>query len=175
MCLHSSGCFNLCVQRDTKTNSDLLYNKHTEIFVEYYKEDTDVYLQLKAKLTNSEYFLREMLRCWTNHKVMNKWIQHVFQYLDRFHVRFEGLPTLSESGSHIFKVLVYDKFKQDMTAALLSMVEQERDSTLIMDKVLVKEVVGIYIDIGSKSIETYKADFEVPFIEATAEIGRAHV
>lgn len=146
---------------------------HAEIFVEHYQHSDDkdkfsVSLLLKSKLANNEYFLREMLRCWKNHNVMNKWIQKVFQYLDRFYVKFQGLPTLMESGSHIFKMLVYDNFKVEVTIALLTMIDQERNGTLVVDKALVKEVIGMYVDIGSKSIETYNVDFEAPFIEATS-------
>lgn len=162
-----TGCFNMCVQRAPNNFAEQLYSKHADIFAEYYGESSSAILLLKSKISNNEAFLGEVMRCWRNQNTLNQWVWKVFQYLDRFYVKFKEVPSLSESGSHIFKSMVYDIFVKDITTALLAMVEQERDGTIVLDQVLAKEVVGLFIAVGGKKLEVYQRDFEEPFLDAT--------
>ena len=47
---------------------------------------------------HDEFLLRELIRRWENHRIMNKWMQKFFMYLDRYYVKHHSLPTLEEAG-----------------------------------------------------------------------------
>ena len=74
-----------------------------------------------------EFLLEELVSRWTRHKVMNKWMQKFFMYLDRYHVKHHSLPNLKSAGLQAFKTLVFDKIKGDIVSAVLKQVNRERD------------------------------------------------
>ncbi len=63
-----------------------------------YEKVLQSYLKLKARddIYNSEGDLGEVLvQKWENHKLMVRWMRRIFSYLDRYHVKFNSLPTLN--------------------------------------------------------------------------------
>lgn len=69
---------------------------------------------LRAK--QDQFLLRELVLRWTNHRLMNKWLDRLFAYLvswssellveifidgqNRFYVTHHNVPTLLTSGKH---------------------------------------------------------------------------
>ena len=110
---------------------------------------------------HDESMLRELVRRWTNHKLMIRFLSHVFKYLDRFYVKRLSLPELAEVGNQSFLDIVFSAVKRDVRAAILELIRKEREGEMI-DKALVKEVVEIFVEMGSSrnSLEVYVSDFE---------------
>lgn len=127
---------------------------------------TKVLLSLKSKL--DEFLLREFVKRGENHQLMNKWCTKFFVYLDRYHVKYQQLPTLADSGMKKYKAIVYDSVKRDVTASLLRMIKEEREGNVI-DRDLIKRCIAIYIQMGMGNTESYDADFELHFLEATKD------
>lgn len=63
--------------------------------------------------------------------------------------------------------LVYEEIKQRTNAAILQLVEKEREGELI-DRTLVKNILGIFIDVGMGGMEYYERDFEAHLLLETA-------
>ena len=85
---------------------------------------------------------------------MNTWLRKFFSYLDRFYVKHHTLPTLHQAGLKYFKTQVYEEIKRDATAAILSLINEERKGYII-DKTLVKKAVALYEAMGITSLESY--------------------
>lgn len=97
---------------------------------------------------------------------MNKWYSKFFMYLDRYHVKYQQLPTLSDAGMRKFKQIVFDGVKREVTASILKMINDEREDC-VMDRDLVKKCVAVYILMGMGTNEVYEQDFETAFLESS--------
>lgn len=120
------------------------------------------------KSKHDESLLNEFVRRSKNHEIMNKWYSKFFTYLDRFHVKYQQLPNLHDSGMMKFKQIVFTDVKKDTTAAILKLIEKERNGETI-DHDLVKKSLDVYIlmGLGVGCLEVYEADFEQHFLQAS--------
>eukprot|EP00981_Chlorochromonas_danica_P004211 scaffold850_cov189-Ochromonas_danica.AAC.2 len=157
-------CYNMCTQKTPFNWSDKLYACHSEGISEYLT--TRVVPALQA--LHDEQLLREFVRRASNHTIMNKWYAHFFVYLNRYHVRYHQLPSLSEAGLTLYKRLVYTVVKTSVTSALLRLIDQERNNILI-DRDLVKKCCDIYETMGLGNLEAYEQDFERDLLEASKD------
>lgn len=55
---------------------------------------------------HDEFMLRELVKRWSNHKVMVRWLSRFFHYLDRYFIARRSLPALNEVGLTCFRNLV---------------------------------------------------------------------
>jgi hypothetical protein len=69
-------------------------------------------------------------------------------------VKYYSLPTLEEAGLLKFKELVFDKVKNDVTAAVLALVNEERDGSTI-EQDMVKQTINLYIEMGMDRLDVY--------------------
>ncbi|MBA0739690.1 hypothetical protein Gogos_012929 [Gossypium gossypioides] len=54
---------------------------------------------------HDEFMLRELVKRWSNHKVMVRWLSRFFHYLDRYFIARRSLPPLNEVGLTCFREL----------------------------------------------------------------------
>jgi len=78
-----------------------------------------------------EYLLRQFVISGENHRIMNKWYQKFFAYLDRYYVSYHGQPTLEVAGKNCFKKLVFEHLKSEACRAMLTLVDEEREGSTI--------------------------------------------
>lgn len=159
-----TACYDMCTQKSPYNWSEDLYKRHGEMIAEYL--ETKVLPSLRSNL--GEFLLREFVKRGENHHLMNKWCTKFFIYLDRYHVKYQQLPTLNEAGMKVYKQKVYDVVKRDVTASLLRMIKEEREGNVV-DRDLIKRSIAIYIQMGMNSTEAYDTDFEAAFLDATQE------
>lgn len=157
-------CYNMCTQRAPLNFSQELYQRHGETLTTYLRETV-----LPALTTKHDTFLlKELVKRWQNHEVMNKWLFKFFMYLDRYYVLHHGLPKLKESGLDKFRTVVFDVVKRDVVAALLAVVNKDREGEMV-DGFLVKNVVGVFVAMGEGTLDTYRHDLEKPLLASTRE------
>lgn len=158
--------YKMCTQKPPYNWSEQLYNNYCDAIKEY--------LQLrilpKLKEKHGEYMLKELVRRWENHKLLIRFLSHVFKYLDRFYVKRQSLPELAEVGSREFHELVFKSVKKDVRAAILDIIHREREGEIV-NKPLVKLVVEIFVEMGSSrnDLDVYVSDFEEALLSTTAE------
>ena len=155
-------CYNMCTQRSPYNWSEQLYQRHGETFNSYLTET--VLPAMKEK--HDEHLLKELVRRWFNHKIMNKWMKKFFLYLDRYYVRHHSLPTLQDAGLRHFKQLVFDQIKRDAVNALLAEVNKEREGEEI-DRALMRQCVEVFEHMGMATLDTYIQDLERPLLTET--------
>jgi cullin 1 len=157
----------MCTQRSPYNWSRELYQRHGETIERYLT--TNVLPALRDKTGQGGTILLTGLRHrWINHQIMNKWLKKFFTYLDRYYVKHHSLPTLSEAGLRNFRTHIYDEMKGDTTAAILGLINEEREGKII-DKSLVKSIVELYESMGMGSLDAYNADLEEPLLNSTRE------
>ncbi|KAL2892031.1 Cullin-1 [Bienertia sinuspersici] len=100
---------------------------------------------------HDEFMLRELVKRWSNHKVMVRWLSRFFYYLDRYFIARRSLPSLNEVGLTCFRDLI----------------DVEREGGQI-DRALLKNVLDIYVEIGMGQMDHYEKDFEAHMLDDTA-------
>lgn len=157
-------CYNMCTQKSPYNWSEQLYERHGNTIVNYLT--STVLPSLRDR--HDEFLLRELIRRWENHRIMNKWMQKFFMYLDRYYVKHHSLPTLEEAGLKHFKELIFDDVKRDVANAMLELINQERDGAII-DRPLVKSCVQLFEAMGMGCLDAYTVDFEEQLLANTQE------
>ncbi|XP_027941382.1 cullin-1-like [Vigna unguiculata] len=156
--------YNMCIQKPPYDFSQRLYKKYKEIFDEYIK--TTVLPSLREK--HDEFLLRELIERWLNHKVMVRWLSRFFDYLDRYFIARLSLPGLEEVGITCFRDSVYMDIRANATKVMIALIDKEREGEQI-DRSLLKNVLGIFIEIDFGETSKYQQDFEVHLLEDTAD------
>jgi cullin 1 len=112
--------------------------------------------------------MKELLHRWSNHKIYVKWMDRFFTYLDRYYVKLQSVEPLHNRGYTIFNTQVFQVCIKDSRAALLHVINQERQGEHI-DQDLVKGVIEIFIDLGLGNTNLYNTEFEEAFLPATSD------
>ena len=154
----------MCTQKPPNNWSEQLYNYYCEAVKEYLS--ARILPRIKEK--HDESMLRELVRRWENHKLLVRFLSHVFKYLDRFYVKRLSLHELAEVGSQAFHDIVFNAMKRDVRAAILELIRREREGEMV-DRKLIKQVVEIFVDMGGQrnSLEVYVQDFEDMLLSTT--------
>ena len=157
-------CFKLCTQKGQYNFSLQMYERHGQVIACYLTESVVPSLQDN----HGTFLLHELCLRWTNHKVMNKWMKSFFSYLDRHYVSFNKLTKLADVGLTLFKDIVYEQLKNNVTNAILFQINDERDKKPI-DRSLIKNVVDLFVQMGVGCNDVYEEDLETPFLTSTME------
>ena len=153
----------MCTQKPPHDFSQQLYERYREAFNDYIEECVLPALREKK----GEYMLKELVRRWDNHKIMVRWLSRFFNYLDRYYIQRHNLAQLKDVGMLCFRELVYTELKFSAKDAVLNLVEHERDGEQI-DRALVKNILGIFVEMGMGGMEAYETDFEQNLLIDTA-------
>lgn len=155
--------YNMCTQKPPQDYSQQLYERYRQSFEEYI--NAVVLPALRKK--HDEYMLRELVKRWEDHKVMVRWLSRFFNYLDRYFIARRQLQGLKEVGLCCFRDLVYREMKGSVKDAVITLIDREREGEQI-NRALLKNVLGIFVEIGMQTMDCYEQDFEVFMLEDTA-------
>ena len=154
----------MCTQKPPHDFSQQLYERYREAFNEYIASVVLPALNEKS----GEFMLKELVRRWDDHKVMVRWLSRFFNYLDRYYIQRHNLAQLKDVGSLCFRDLVYAKLKSVAKDAVLALVDKERDGEQV-DRALIKNALGIFVEMGMGGMEAYETDFEAFLLTDTAK------
>ncbi|KAL7080942.1 hypothetical protein ACP275_14G009800 [Erythranthe tilingii] len=155
--------YNMCTQKPPYDHTARLHEKYQESYVEYIF--TTVLPPLNEK--NGELMLRELVIRWSNHKIMVDCLSKFFHYLDRYYVVRLYISPCKEVGLLTFRDLVYDRIKGKVRDAVISLINREREGEQI-DRVLLKNVLDFFVEIGMGKMDYYENDFEEAMINDAA-------
>ncbi|CAL9136947.1 unnamed protein product [Musa textilis] len=155
--------FNIASRNAPHEHSQLLYDKYRESLKEYLT--AEVLPALSEK--HDEFMLVELVHRWKNYKVMVGWLTHFFCYLNRYYIPHRSLTPLAEVGLTCFRQLVYQFLKDKVRDAVISLINRERDGEQV-DKTLLKNVLKIFVEIGSGKTCYYETDFEAHMLRETS-------
>ncbi|URE28567.1 Cullin 1 [Musa troglodytarum] len=155
--------FNIASRNALHEHSQLLYDKYRESLKEYLT--AEVLPALSEK--HDEFMLVELVHRWKNYKVMVGWLTHFFCYLNRYYIPHRSLTPLAEVGLTCFRQLVYQFLKDKVRDAVISLINRERNGEQV-DKTLLKNVLKIFVEIGSGKTCYYETDFEAHMLRETS-------
>ncbi|XP_062016341.1 cullin-1-like [Rosa rugosa] len=156
--------YNMCVQKPPHDYSVQLYNNYGEVFVEYI--ESTVLPSLREK--HDEFMMRELVRRWSNHKLMVRWLTRFFQYLDRYYVCRNSKDPLKDAGLKRFKDHVYNEMNAKARDSLIALILREREGEQI-DRALMKNVVDIFVEVGMGEMVNYEEEFEKHMVDDTGD------
>lgn len=156
--------YKMCIQKPPRAYAPDLYEKVQDTLKKHLKENA---LPALANL-QGEQMLQEIGRRWSNHKLMVKWVTRTFSYIDRYYVKRHEKRNLETTGYSCFKDEVFNEISANLRAAALEMMQKERDGETI-DRSLLKNVLGIFAEMGMGKLDVYTREWEEPFLEATAQ------
>ena len=162
--LADTTIYNMCTQKPPHDHSEQLYKRYQGAFETYIKERVMPDLQKPQ----GEELLRHVVMRWSNHKVMVRWLSRFFNYLDRYYVQRHNLHNLHNIGIIVFRNTVYSKLKCNIRNAALKLVESEREGEQI-DTSLLRDVLGIFQEVGMGSLTCYQEDFESYLLKSTSD------
>ncbi|KAK4418166.1 Cullin-1 [Sesamum alatum] len=140
-----STIYNMCTQKPPHDYSQQLYDKYREASDDYMNS---VMPSLREK--HDEFLLRELVKRWTDHKLMVRWLSRFFHYLDRYFIARRSLPPLKEVGLTSFRAVI----------------DQEREGEQI-DRALLKNILDMFVEIGMGQMDYYENDFESAMLDDT--------
>lgn len=156
--------YELCHPNPLGPDTRKMYDQYEKTFHDYIS--SKVLPSLRRK--ENQDLLKELLKQWTNHRILSRWLSRFFYYLERYFIRKVGLPSLKGTSHLAFYKLIYGEINGQITDAILSLIDKEREGEQI-DQTFVKEVLDIYVEIGEDSLKYYEKDFEEAMVNATAE------
>mmetsp|Transcript_12104 Transcript_12104/g.16723 ORF Transcript_12104/g.16723 Transcript_12104/m.16723 type:complete len:764 (+) Transcript_12104:138-2429(+) len=151
-----------------------LYNKLKEFLIKHMKT-----LLKAAEARMDEGLLHYYNNEWARYTTAMKYINHIFQYLNRHWIKREA----DEGKKEVYEIYIlalviwrdyfFTALKSRLTNALLALVEKERNGEQI-DTTLVSGVIAAYVSLGlnkekprETTLDVYKDCFEEEFLNAT--------
>eukprot|EP01132_Coremiostelium_polycephalum_P004125 gene4125-5161_t len=144
-------------------HGDILYNKLRHLVDKHLKSIATI-----VAAAFDEYFLQELNKRWSDHKTSMLMIRDILMYMDRIYVDKTKVPTVYDMGLHLFRdnVVHSPLIKDRLLNTLLSLVQKERAGEVI-DRILMKNITHMLIDLGVNSKSVYVEDFEKPLLDKT--------
>jgi len=164
-----AAVYDVCTQKvDTGSAqagaTELLYERYGNCINDYLTERVVPALKQRSKET----LLPQAVKRWRDHTVVVKYLQKVFNYIDRYYTKHNNRDSLRDVGLKCYQSLVYGSIKEDMARALLDKVDCERKGEVI-DRSAMKDGVNLFIEMGLNSLNAYLNDFEAPLIKETQQ------
>ena len=160
--------YEMCTQRAPGNFSGKMYEGHIQVLQQY---ATEVVLPSLQRVSGMQ-LLKELDLRYQHHKIINKWMHKFLQYLDRYHAEHYSVPPLLECSRDVFKRHVYDGIRVNFTAAVIGLINAERDGERV-DRDLLKRTVEIYQFLveskDSQPMDIYQRDFQIPLLDATRD------
>ncbi|XP_007009824.2 PREDICTED: cullin-1 [Theobroma cacao] len=154
--------YNMCLQTPPDDHTQQLYDKYRQAIQGYIT--STVLPSIRAK--HDEFMLKELVKRWANHKVMLRWLSHLFYYLDRHLIACRSLPSLKEVGLLYFRDLVYRDVHVKVRDAVITLIDKEREGEQV-DRALLKNVLDFFVEIGMGQMNRYEEDFEAHMLQDT--------
>ncbi|CAH2036006.1 unnamed protein product [Thlaspi arvense] len=108
MMLYTS-VYRMCIQKPPRNYSRQLYNKYGEVIEDYINSTA---LSALRENHDDEYMLlQELVKRWSTHKKMVKYLSKIFHYLEYSFIPFRSLAPLKEVSLACFRDLVYNKLQ----------------------------------------------------------------
>mmetsp|Transcript_9410 Transcript_9410/g.13919 ORF Transcript_9410/g.13919 Transcript_9410/m.13919 type:complete len:757 (+) Transcript_9410:92-2362(+) len=137
-----------------------LYKKYGESINNYLSERVVPVLQKEKNI------LEEAVRRWNDHKLVVRYMEKLFNYLDMFFTKHNSIDNLKTVGLKAYYTYVYEAIKKNLCEALLEKIEAERNNELI-ERSQMKDGVELFREMGLGTLNAYKRDFEKPMLEKT--------
>ncbi|KAH9262741.1 hypothetical protein BASA82_000232 [Batrachochytrium salamandrivorans] len=161
--------FCLCQSDPEASNvstSARLYERYEHTIRQYLKTRMLTVIQNKHGLA----LLQEFSQRYKLFTTLSRWFVKFFNYLDRFHVQFQGVLGLQACALKCFQEEVFDPVKANVTREILLLVERERmEGDSSVDKLLLRECLDVYRAMERERLSVYEEDFECHLLQQSRQ------
>eukprot|EP00536_Pseudo-nitzschia_multiseries_P002807 jgi/Psemu1/322715/estExt_fgenesh1_pg.C_390014 len=157
---------------------NLVLHKHGTLLYEGVTEKFNFHLTATAeRLSNvpDSSLLEELSTTWTEHQITMIMVRDILMYMDRTYIQQQRRRPVYLLGLHLFRLTVWEhpKVKERSVELLMSSVRSERHGLLTDDRSVLKQVLGMLLELGqSDGSNVYESDFETPFLAQTQDFYR---
>eukprot|EP00668_Euglena_longa_P014540 GGOE01018530.1.p1 GENE.GGOE01018530.1~~GGOE01018530.1.p1 ORF type:complete len:767 (+),score=353.77 GGOE01018530.1:79-2379(+) len=162
--------YDLCTKNRLDVDNDAA-PQATELLYKRYGQLQERYLRQRTHWDEGPAFLPQLVRRWSNHKLITQTMEKLFAYLDRYYTKHNALDSLKDCGLKCFSAVIYEDAKGRLFDAMFREIQSERQGYTI-ERAVVKEAVGLFVEMGMDSLSVYDRDFEAPFLTRTADFYR---
>ncbi|EGG25040.1 cullin C [Cavenderia fasciculata] len=171
--IHSKNASSLSFEELYRNAYNVVLHKHGEFLYNNLKKLLDTHLKNIAQgveAANDEVFLKELNRCWNDHKTSMMMIRDILMYMDRTYVDQSKVAPVYDLGLNLFRdnVIHHKQIKDRLTNILLEMIKKERSGEMI-NRLLIKNITQMLIELGINSKIVYEESFENQFLATTAK------
>ncbi|QLI73171.1 Vegetative incompatibility protein HET-E-1 [Metarhizium brunneum] len=160
---------------DVFNGADYLFTKLADYLKNYLEQVID-----ETKAHTGEGLLTFYNREWPRYTEAAKYINHMFQYLDRFvgQATEEGTTSIYDVYTlHLvqWRSVIIGSISENIIEGVLGLVERKRNGEII-ENGIIKRVVESFVSLDidhDDPLTTYRYYFETPFLEATRLYYRA--
>lgn len=134
-----------------------------------------------TKGKQGERMLEAYVKCYENFTIYAKLLDRMFDYLNRYYLKNQCLPSLGEKCMSYYKTIYYERQKHELRTAVLQQITKDRRGEIINKEVL-KKAIGCYVDMGlvqpkpmktptgfmwqgDRNLATYDEEFEAPYLQ----------
>lgn len=164
-----STVYDMCIQKDPHCYTPQLYDRFASSIRGYLQNVSLPAITSK----HGEFLLREFVLRWENHKIMQRWMQNIFRYIDKFYVKRTNKKHLTQVSLELFHDVVFQVVKPQATAAVLALVEKDRNGSQV-DRNLLKDALHIYVEMGMGELTVYVEGVEKEFLQQTERFYSLH-
>eukprot|EP00742_Colponemidia_sp_Colp-10_P006100 GILJ01006527.1.p1 GENE.GILJ01006527.1~~GILJ01006527.1.p1 ORF type:complete len:771 (+),score=137.34 GILJ01006527.1:897-3209(+) len=115
-----------------------------------------------------ESMLRQFNTRWSQYKILQKWMVKFFNYLDRFYIKRQSLPSLDELTLTTFRDLVFYQVVKELREAFLEQIEKERTNQSVPHSLL-HGITKMAVELGMGQLEVYEEHIEKAVLQQAAE------
>jgi AraC-like DNA-binding protein len=101
----------------------------------------------KLRALEGNALLKEFMRQWNNYLMLSKWMSKMFNYLDRYYLKFSNMDSTVLTAIKLFKSVVFDTLKQELVDAVLEEIRKWREGDDV-DWAVLHLVIESFITIG---------------------------
>ncbi|KAJ3447898.1 cullin-3a-related [Anaeramoeba flamelloides] len=143
---------------------DLLYERLIQIIGQHATKQADMISKI-----SDEYFLVILNAKWQQFKLQHLMMQDIFMYLDQFYAKKKQKSPMFQLSMQQWreKVLLQENIKDRLLKMLLGLIHMERNSEVI-DRVLMKSLIQMYLEVSNKELDFYVTEFEEKFLLTSA-------
>uniref|UniRef100_A0AAY4AP00 Cullin family profile domain-containing protein n=1 Tax=Denticeps clupeoides TaxID=299321 RepID=A0AAY4AP00_9TELE len=115
-------------------------------------------------------FLQTLNQAWNDHQTAMVMIRDILMYMDRVYVQQNNVENVYNLGLIIFRdqVVRYGCIRDHLRQTLLDMIARERKGEVV-DRGAIRNASQMQMILGLEGRSVYEEDFEVPFLEMSAE------
>lgn len=100
-----------------------------------------------SKGKTGDRLLEAYVKCYENFLMYSKLLDRMFDYLNRYYLKNQCLPSLGEKCMSYFKTAYYERCKHDLRQAVLQQITRDRKGEII-NKETLKKTLQSYGDMG---------------------------
>eukprot|EP00760_Papus_ankaliazontas_P017004 PhM_4_TR16996/c0_g1_i1/m.97457/K03347/CUL1, CDC53; cullin 1 len=139
-----------------------------DIMYDLYSQMLETYLQKRVILpancgNKKDALLHSVVHRWKNHKIISRWLERMFAYLDRYYITHARRPTLRLCALTHFKEVIFARVSAELRDAILDNIRRDRVGERI-DRLAVQYAVGLLHE-----MEAYDGVFEDTYVAHTTE------